>query len=81
MKAIINIFSLSILLSFLSCEPNILFEQPMPPVAKSIEFIPDDLIGVFTWEEDESYLLIDQKFIYQETWYKSRMSIEEVREN
>lgn len=65
-----------------SCEPNLVFTEPMPP-SKNIEPLqkfPEELIGIFNWEFDQSYFLIDDNIIYQELWYTSVSSIDDIKE-
>lgn len=64
----------------ISCEHNIVFEKPMPPDGIQLNSMPEDLIGVFKWEEEERYLYLDERYIYLESVFTSTMSISEVRE-
>lgn len=74
---IISIVFLSCLVMS-SCEPNLYFDEPMPPGILKLKSIPEDLTGVFNWELDGTFFILDDRGIYTETWYVSKANLNDI---
>jgi len=53
----------------------------MPPKEKTIKAIPDEWTGIFSWELDESYLVLLPSCIIKEEWYTTTISRTKISEN
>ncbi len=69
-------------LSFLgifSCEPAIVFEEPVPPNAKILDQLPNEFQGVFIWSLDDGVFKVSVSHIIQELYYQDIVEESELK--
>lgn len=71
------VFSIFILMS---CQPNVVFEDTLPPGIDSIDKIPDVFQGVYMCESDSSRMYADPFAIYNESYHTFIIPISRVEE-
>ena len=72
-------FFLSVLY-FISCEPNVLFEEAVPPEVSAIDRIPIDFQGGFICESDSSRMYADEFIIYNESYHQFVTTLDRIKE-
>lgn len=75
MRYIIFIF-----LILIACEPNVVFEEALPPEIDAIDQIPEVFQGAFMCDSDSSRIYVDAFLAIHESYYKFYTTVEKVRE-
>lgn len=67
--------------TILSCEPNVMFKEAMPPGVEAIDRIPERFQGAFICESDSSHVYAEEQLILRESYYMFITNIDRVRES
>lgn len=68
------------IVGFISCRPNVLFQESLPPGVDSIDRIPRMFQGVYICESDSSKMYADEKAVYNESYYQFITTLERIEE-
>lgn len=74
------ILGLSLVLFLASCQPNVLFQESVPPGVDAIDRVPTNFQGVFMCESDSSRIYADQFVVYNESYRMFVTTIDKVHE-
>jgi len=81
MKKQFTILTILVSALLLSCEPNIVFESPMPPKGKTLNAIPAEFIGVYLCESDSAYMIVSDDVVYREYHYKFNTTFKKIEDS
>lgn len=75
-----SVFLIILSIGFYSCEPNVLFQEALPPEIAIINKIPNEFHGVYICESDSSRMYVDSYKAYNESYHLFKTSIDKVKE-
>lgn len=68
------------LLYFISCEPNVLFQEAVPPEVLAIDRLPEEFQGVYMCESDSSRMYADDFIIYNESYHQFVTTLDRIKD-
>jgi len=75
-----GIIGFATLLMLVSCVPNVLFQEAVPPGVDAINEVPENFQGVFVCESDSSRIYADRFVVYNESYHMFVTAIDRVNE-
>jgi len=70
----------SAILLLISCQPNVLFQEAMPPDVVSIDKVPKLFQGIYLCESDSSRMYAEDYVVFNETYHMFVTHIDKVKE-
>jgi len=64
-----------------ACQPNVMFQEAVPPGIKAIKKIPNHFQGVYLCESDSSLIYTDANVVYKESYHMFITPISRVRQS